>query len=336
MSVNHESLNKVIEQIKKNYGVESIRYADSTPKVERIPTGILQLDSVGGGGFPLGRWSHVYGGYSSGKTLVALHLIRNAQERGYTCAFYDLENQFDKDWAESVGVDISKLIVLDGSIIEDVGAKLETLLGSVNVHVIDSIGMGVSQDELATETDEWRPGIQARAWGKIIRRANNYFSKDDNMVIMINQVREAFGKMGGENPTGGRLIEHMSSYSWHFKRSSWLYKDNKGNLSAEGKKTDSMTGDIKPAGIELQARLSKSRVGDPLDTARFRLEFGSGGQFDNVWGLVRSAIFFGIVERNGAWYSLPDGTNVQGENGLRIAIEENNDLANRAKEALLA
>jgi recombination protein RecA len=334
MGVDHTLLEKALEQIKKNYGQESVRYATEHPEITRIPTGILQLDSIMGGGFPLGRWSHIFGGYSSGKSLISFYLIKNAQQMGYNCAYYDLENQFNKTWASSVGVNVNELLVLDGPIIEEVATKLEGLLGAVNLHIIDSVGMGVSQDELATNADEWRPGISSRAWGKLIRRANNYFDKNENMIVLVNQTREAFGKMGSENPTGGRAVEYASSMSLHFKRSSWLYKDAKGNLTPDGVKTDSMYGDIKPSGIELQARVHKSRVNDPLDTTRFRLEFGTGGKFDENWGLIRSAIFNGIVKRAGAWYTLPDGSKVQGEGGLRAALENNPELVMAAKKAM--
>jgi recombination protein RecA len=335
MTVDHTLLEKALAQIKKNYGDESIRYATEHPEITRIPTGIIQLDSIMGGGFPLGRWAHCYGGFASGKTLVSLHLIKNAQQMGYNCAYYDLENQFNKAWASSIGVNINDLLVLDGPIIEETATKLEGLLGAVNVHIIDSVGIGVSQDELAADADEWRPGISSRAWGKLIRRANRYFDKKENMIVLINQTREAFGKMGAENPTGGRAIEYASSMSLHFKKSSWLYRDSKGNLSTEGAKTESVYGDTKPSGIEMQIRVAKSRVGDPLDSARIRLEFGSGGQFDEVWSLVRSAIFNGLVSRNGSWYTLPDGTRVQGENGLRTAFENNLELAQASRKAML-
>lgn len=335
MPVDVSSLGKALDAIRKNYGEESVRYASNYPEIQKIPTGISALDAASGGGFPLGRWVHAFGGYSSGKTLTCFHLIAQAQKLGYTCAYYDLENQFNKEWASSIGIDIDNLLVLDGPVIEETAEKLEALLGSINVHVIDSVGVGVSQDELAARADEWRPGISARAWGKLIRRTNKAFDKHENMVILINQTREAFGKMfTSEVPTGGRAIEHVSSLSLHFRRSSFLYKDAKGNLAPDGARKDGSE-NISPSGVELVVKVTKSRVHDPQDEARFRLEYGSGGQFDEVWTLVRSLIFNGIVTRSGSWYMLPDGDKVQGENGLRIAIQEKKELKELARNAML-
>jgi recombination protein RecA len=335
MSFDENNLEKVLTAIEKKYGKDSIRKAGTVPDVERIPTGIIELDSLMGGGFPLGRWSHVYGGYSSGKTLVTLHLIKEAQKAGYSCAYYDIENQFNREWAESIGVDVDELWLVDGSVIEDTGEKLEALLEAINVHVIDSLALGVSVDELSTSADEWRVGISSRAWGKILRRANNYFDKEKNMVVMVNQVREAFGKMVTETPTGGRQVEHISSMSLHFKRSSWLFADKNGNLSPDATKNKTLHGDTKAAGIELQIKLAKSRLNDPLDSTRIRLEFGTGGQFDQKWSLARAAIFHELVQKNGSWYVLPNGEKVQGEAGLRGYMDENEDFMQAAKNAML-
>lgn len=334
MAFDESNLEKVISNIKKQYDQDTIRIADQTPDVKRIPTGIIEIDALTNGGFPLGRWSHVYGGFSSGKTLVCLHMIKNAQKMGLTCAYYDLEKQFDKKWAESVGVDTSKLWVIEGSVIEETGEKLESLLGVINIHVLDSLGLGISIDEASAGADEWRPGIQARAWGKILRRAGSHFNKEHNSVVLVNQVRSAFGSMASENPTGGRQVEHISSMTLHFKKSSWLYKDQKGNLSSDAKQDKGLHGDTTPAGIELQVRLAKSRLGDPLGSTRMRLEFGTGGQFDQDWTLVRAAIYCGLVDRSGSWYTLPDGSKVQGESGIRDYMKENEEFRELAREAL--
>jgi RecA/RadA recombinase len=205
----------------------------------------------------------------------------------------------------------------------------------VNIHVIDSLGLGVSVDELSTSADEWRPGIQARAWGKIFRRTNNYFDKEKNMVVMVNQVRQAFGKMVSETPTGGRQVEHISSLSLHFKTSSWLFEDKNGNLSSDTTQNKTLHGDTMAAGIELQIKLVKSRLSDPLSSTRVRLKFGTGGQFDQEWSLVRAAIFHSLVKKSGSWYELPTGEKVQGENGIRLYMQENPEFAIAARNAML-
>lgn len=335
MPVDVKDYDKVIASMKKEYGAESIRVGSDYPEVQRIPTGIVGLDTLIGGGIPLGRWSHFYGGFSTCKTLLSIHTIKNAQKMGLKCAYYDIENQFDPIWFKSVGVDIDNLLIVDGSIIEDVGVKLEALMSVVHVHVVDSVGLGVSKDELATDLDKWLPGINARAWGKVLRNWNERFDKENNAIILINQTRQVFGK-NREEPTGGNSINFISSLSLNLTKSSWLYEDKKGNLSPEGMKTNSFSGDTDPSGIELLVRVDKSRIANCKQNAvgRVRLAFESDGQFDDIWTLSRAAIWHGLVEKSGTWYTLPNGEKVQGETGIRGYIEENEDFAMEIKKRL--
>lgn len=332
--IDTDNLEQVLSKIKKQYGDDEIRYANDFPPLERIPTGSLELDSATGGGIPIGRFSHFYGPFSSAKTLACWNIIKNAQDRGLDCAYYNIEKQFLPDWVERKGIDLSKLHVVEGATIEGVGAKLESLLGVIHVHVLDSLAPAVSIDELAGKTEEWRPGIQARAWGKVLRRANERFDDKENIVIMVNQTREVFGKFGGDSPTSGRLVEYISSLSLQFKRSHWLFKDTHGILQADGSNTNTLSGDNDADGIEFQVRVAKSRVSRPGLSARMRLDYETGN-FDEMWELVKAASYSGIVSRGGSWYTLGDGTKVQGERGLREAILKDVNLQETIKGAIL-
>lgn len=320
MPVEQDNLEKVLAKIKKEYGDGEIHYADNYPELVKIPTRSLELDLATGGGIPLGRWSHFYGPLSSAKTLTAWNVIKEAQDMGLDCAYYNIEKQFLPEWVKARGIDLSKLHLVEGTTIEGIGAKLESLLGVVHVHVLDSLAFAVSIDELATKSEEWRPGIQARSWGKVFRRANERFDDKENAVIMINQTRSVFGRMGSaEEPTSGRAVGYISSLDLQFKRSHWLYKDANGILQKEGSNLDTITGDTEPNGIEFQVRVAKSRVCQPFGTARMRLDFATG-DFDETWALVKAATYYNVVERAGSWYSY-NGTKVQGERGLREIIE---------------
>jgi recombination protein RecA len=324
MPVKHSDYDKVLDRIRKQYGDEVIRKASETPEVERIPTGSLLMDWVTGGGFPLGRWCHFYGGYMSSKTLTAWHAIREAQKLGLNAVYYNIENQFDKEWAGERGVDLDRLEVVDRTTIEDVGEIMESLLGTHNVHVIDSIGAAAPADELAGELRDWNMGLAARTWGKALRRANARFDNTQNMVILINHAKDVFGRMGGEEPAGPKLINYYSSLNLHFTRSSWLFYDKNGNLSQEGNKTNSLSEKVEPDGMEFSVRVPKSRVSQPLRVGRFRMDFKTG-EFDHDWVLAKAADFFGLVEKSGTWYTYKD-KKFQGENGLRKEIQENSEL----------
>lgn len=334
MALEKENLEKVLSAIKKNYGDQNIRYGNEFPDIARIPTGSPELDAATHGGIPLGRWSHFYGPPGGAKTLTSWNVIKQAQDMGLTCAYYNIEKQFLPAWVERKGIDLSKLHVVEGTTIEEVGAKLESLLGVINVHVLDSLAQAVSIDELAGKTEEWKPGIQARAWGKVLRRANERFDDEENAVIMINQTRSVFGKMmGSEEPTSGRSVEYISSMSLQFRKSSWLFRDANGVLKDEGSNKDTMSGDSDPEGMEFQIRVAKSRVCEPFGSARMRLDFETGN-FDIPWELTKAAVYHGIATRTGSWYTVGD-ERVQGESKLRELIVKDIDLQETIRKTIL-
>lgn len=338
MPVDPAQLDALIGKIHATYGGDSVHTGDKIPPVARIPTGNIELDWAMNGGVPRGRWCHFYGGFSSCKTLTCYNTILNAQQMGLTCAYYNAEKQYDESYAKKLGIKTKDLLIVEGTTIEGVGAKLEALLGAVHVHVIDSLASCVSLDELNAEVEEWRPGRSAAAWGKVIRRSLNFFDEVENTVIMVNQVRDAFQSYGGqEQAPGGRSIDFVSSMTVLFRRAGWMFKDGNGILADDGGAA-SLSGDKQPDGMEFSARVLKSRVGPPLRTARMRLDFESG-QFDELWTLSKAAKYFNIAEKTSpksSYYKLPDGSTVQGEMKIRQAIEADPKLQKQIREAMLA
>ena len=75
-----KALDMAMHQIEKDFGKGSIMKlgeASAKMNIEVIPTGALSLDiALGVGGIPRGRVIEIYGPESSGKTTVALHMMR--------------------------------------------------------------------------------------------------------------------------------------------------------------------------------------------------------------------------------------------------------------------
>lgn len=335
MPVDTSQLPKALEKIEKAYGAGSIRAGDGKPSVGRISTGAMELDYATGGGIPIGRWSHFYGGYSSAKTLTSWNIVREAQKLGMTCAYYNLEKQYEPDLLVKRGINVKDLIVVEGTTIEGTGAKLEALLASVHVHILDSLAVGVSIQELGSDIEDNHMGLQARSWAKVLRRANERFDDTENTVIMINQVRDVFGRGGGEAPPGGRLIDYISSLNLYFRRSSWLYRDDDGNLDSDNKQNKGLADDPEPEGIEFQVRVQKSRVCQPFRTARLRLDFKTI-EFDELWSYAKAAEYFEVITKTSAGrFELADGTKIHGRSKLREAIAADPSLQQAIRDRML-
>ena len=96
-----KALETAISQIEKQFGKGAVMRLgqNATMNVEAIPTGSLSLDmALGIGGLPRGRIVEIYGPESSGKTTVALHVVAEAQKRGGSAVFIDVEHAVPARW----------------------------------------------------------------------------------------------------------------------------------------------------------------------------------------------------------------------------------------------
>lgn len=338
MPVRPDDYDEIVAKINKRYEGD-IRRGNDYEHVARISSGSLELDLAMGGGVPMGRWTRFYGGYHSTKTLTALSTIREAQERGLMCAYYNVEKQWDPKFAaEKIGVDTEEITLVEGTSIEEIGDKMEALFNVCHVHVIDSCSIAVSEDELNADIRDWRPGLNARAWGKVFRRLNERFDQLENTVILIDQVRTNF-KTGGEEAPGGRILDHQSSMTVHFKKGSWLHRNKEGYLDEKAQQEKGMSGQMEPSGYEVKARVQKSRVCRPFRTATMRLDLDHL-KFDRTFELMKAAIYYGVIRQGGSYYyySPEGGEEVkigQGQKALRGFIEGDLTLQEEIREKSL-
>src|SRR5690606_26497214 len=105
-----DELTKAIDQITKDFGKGAIMRLgdrDATMNISGIPTGALSLDiALGIGGVPRGRITEIFGPESAGKSTLAQHIIAEAQARGGTAAYIDVEHALDPEYAGACGIDV--------------------------------------------------------------------------------------------------------------------------------------------------------------------------------------------------------------------------------------
>lgn len=333
MPVDTEQFSQVVKAIEKKYGDDAIHLGSNDKSLERLSTRSLELDYITGGGLPRGKWSRFYGGFSSAKTLTCWNVVRSAQEQGLTCCYYNVEKSFNKDYVESLGIDLDNLHVIEGTTIEGLVTKLESLLGVSHVHIIDSCSHAVSQDELNSSMEDWHRGLNARVWGKALRRLENRFDRYENLGIFVDQVRINM-QTGSENPPGGKMMEHASSMTLHFRKGKWLFKDKNGVLTDTRTDGHSLSGDIEADGMEIVVRNDKSKAGVPFKAARLHLDFATRN-FDQMFEIAKAAVYWDIVKSSGSWYVMPDGTKLQGKHKLREALANDADLCDQVKKVAL-
>lgn len=212
----------VLNQLKKDHGEKIGDFGGGYSEATRIPTGFFAFDMATGGGIPRGRVSIIYGPSSSGKTNLVLKTIASHQrmEPKLTCVFVDVENSFDPKWAEALGVDVQKLVVIRPDYAEQTVDIVEALLNAADVGLVavDSLAALITTQEMSSSADKAVVGGSTIAIGKLVRKTTRALSDADKQgrcptLIYINQIRMKVGVMFGDPETmpGGDAPRFQSS-----------------------------------------------------------------------------------------------------------------------------
>jgi len=312
-SPRQQALDRAVTQIEKQFGKGAIMKLGEgvVLDVPAIPTGALSLDlALGVGGIPRGRVTEIYGPEASGKTMLSLQVIANAQAMGGIAAFIDAEHALDPDFSRRLGVDVDNLLVNQPDSGEQALEITEMLVRSnaVDVITIDSVAALVPRAELEGEMGDATVGAQARLMSQAMRKLTAAINKSRTSVIFINQVREKIGIMFGnpETTPGGRALKFYSSVRIELRRIGSL-KDGDAVI-----------------GNRVRAKIQKNKVAAPFRNAEFDILFESG--ISREGDVLDLAIGEQLVEKSGAWFSYGDIRLGQGRENARQFLKDNTDV----------
>jgi hypothetical protein len=86
------------------------RGRELTRKDRRLPSGLLPIDSLIGGGIVRGRISEIIGTAGAGKTSLAVSFAAITTQRGEAAAWIDAADNFDPESIAAAGVDLARMI----------------------------------------------------------------------------------------------------------------------------------------------------------------------------------------------------------------------------------
>ena len=231
MASKDENRNKALDlalgQIDKQFGKGSIMKLSGdnefSKDIEAVKTGSISLDlALGVGGIPKGRITEIFGPEASGKTTLALHVIRESQRNGGNCVFIDAEHALNSQYAETIGVKLEDTLLSQPDTGEQALEICETLVRSnaIDVVVIDSVAALVPRVEIEGDMGDSHVGLQARLMSQALRKLTAIVSKSNTAVIFINQIREKVGIMFGnpEVTPGGRALKFYTSVRLDIRR----------------------------------------------------------------------------------------------------------------------
>lgn len=303
-----KDLQEGIEEIRKLYGTASVFTANDNfrSNVQSISTGSFNLnDAIGVGGIPAGRLIMLSGVESSGKSLLTLSIIKEAQKEGGIGYYMDGEFTYDPDWTSRLGVDRERMIISQTNNAQEV---FELLLGKpksekrkeaipgiltnekilragLKVVVIDSVDALQPPMEVTSEVGKANMALMARFLPPELRRLTPVLAKTGVTVIAIMQARSNPGQMYGDALTvsGGRALKHAASL--------WIDLGVVFNsaITADGSK------DGEKIGQRIRAKIKKNKVAPPFKEAEFTVFFQKG--IDIRPEIAEQALASGVITK---------------------------------------
>lgn len=302
----NDEAKKVMALLNKKFGDNVVVVASDirSDLIPRITSGSTTLDYVLGGGFPGNQWNELIGEPSHGKTALALKTIAANQAKNpeHTTVWVAAE-QWVPEYANMCGVDTSRVIVIETSIMEEAYQSVIQFAESKSVDaiVIDSLPALSPAPEMEKDMSEATVGRGALLTNKFFRVVGTAMKRslveDERPVLglIINQYRMKIGVMHGDPRTtpGGEGKNYAFFTRCEVKRDEWIEIGSGTNKVRVGQR--------------IKVRTLKNKTAPPQRLAYFDFYFAEGGdcppgEFDFAKEVAALAVVKNIIQRKGGWY----------------------------------
>lgn len=326
------------------------------------PTGSLIMDTVMGGGLPVGKMIEMASDSGIGKTTITLSMCRELLLQGKKIIYLDHEGAvttsqlygiFGKDkngnyyadqwlWDESNNPE-GIFFLFQVMTYSDSEQILNQLLGSdeFSLVVVDSATAMVADEYLedvenpdandGKNVTDQRPAVDARLLGKFLKKFKAVCTKHNVTMLVINQLRTNLNITGmgvsTKVSTGGAAVEFFPDIRLRLEKPVPIYQNKKNNLTGEVEKQQiGCTATI----FAYKNKLAPGKIKVPIS-----IIFGLG--ISNLysykaWLPNKKVMFEGneipmLVTKGGGYSTLTlksgKQVNVRGEDALNEAIAEN-------------
>jgi len=307
------NIGKRLTEINKGLQTKFTLADEESLDIQRISTGLPNLDAMLGGGLPRKSSTIIYGQESSGKTFIALKAIAHAQSEGLECGFVDAEFSYDPVWAEKVGIQKKKLYIIQPETGEQaLDATLALCKAGIDLVVVDSIAALLPTKEMEGTMEDNSIGQQARLLNQFFRKHGPVNFK--TALIMINQVRAGIGGYYTSDALpAGKGQQFFSRIIVQCRRGKPIQE--KGNSF--------------PLGFMMELKTKKNKTAPPLGECS--LPFYYSGEIEMSTLLFQLGVDFGHIERSGAYYNY-DGIRELGRENFIKALKEEDKMDKLSKD----
>ena len=305
--------------------------------VSKQKTPSIGLNMALKGGLAYGRQVLVWGNKSAGKSSFCLQMIALAQKEGKTCAWIDAEASYDPAWAETLGVDSSKLIYSPAKTVNDmVDVATKLMEADVDLIVVDSISALLPAiyfekdgNELKDLQDTKQIGAEAKDMTHAVKMLN--YANKNTLLVLISQQRNQFGSMHASHiPTGGMAVKFFSSTVIKL----WSSEAEANAIKAGVKVGDKII--EQRVGRPVNWIIDYNKLGPPNLSGQYDFYFqGENLGVDQVGEVLDVSEQFGIIEKGGAWYTV-NGERFQGRAKAVQYLRDNADVVEKLKAEIYA
>lgn len=276
------------------------------------------------GGLIKGRIIHLFGYKSVGKSSISTYIASQCQkneqdlEKRYV-VYIDFERSFDVDFANQIGLDTDKVIVIRALDIESAFTSWEEIMqtGCVCCTIFDSDATAPTKNELTDEVNKSTFGANALAISRVLRRANPLVYYHKSTFIHISQERTPMNPLKKVAYTGGSAPEYYATYQFRISKISNI--ENK------------QTGEVD--GILIRARNFKNKGNIPFRDAELSFYFKGGLNPDAEF--LDFIFKFGYFKGSG-WYTNDEyNVKVQGKDKVLKWLEEHPDVYDKYKQEIM-
>jgi recombination protein RecA len=287
-----------LKKLRKDMGECVIKASDILAEKNELKTLSCSpaLDHSLNGGIQEGSWSIITGAPKTGKTSTVLQICANAQKDGRKVIYFDGEGRIKKYNLLGIdGLDLESMEMVrapEGKILsaEEALTILETLIQHPDnkgaVVVVDSISSLIPQRDIETMVDgERRPGLP-KILSDFMRRMGQVIPRTKTMVFMIRH-----------------LITNTSGYGKKFVADGGVKIQYQADTLVQVRMSEDWVVDGQKIGQKITWDVQTSSLGASGTQAVSYFRYNKG--IDKIQEIIELAESFDVVDKAGAWYSLP-------------------------------
>lgn len=311
--------------------------ASEAERPEIMPSGSLALDeALVVGGIPRGRIVEMWGPEHAGKTTLALIMIAAAQQfyPGSYSAWIDMEQSLDGAYAASLGVDLSRLYLVENprTAEEVADAHYEFVSSGLCIYsVIDSVGAMIAKDAFDRAAEKSAiVGRVAKIVTEMVKKAAPIGKANGTTTLINNQIRAVVGAgqyAPKEDTSGGWMLKHATTIKLKVRR-------------GEQPHTITVNKKLIPVSVNTSVLVQKNKLAPYGRVANIWLANQTTARWGAI-GLDRAdeaatiGANFKSIERSGAWYTTPDGVKHNGRDPVVAHLRENPDVIEQIRKHMI-